>query len=125
MINIFINTLKNTPAVTTLVDADNIFPLFRLQGSSMPCIVVQLVQTIPVDTHDQAPSLDTHTVEVTTFHTTPLGAWKIANEIRNAYERFTDSDGIDQIRFVTQATDIFEVTEAHSITQRYECHQNR
>ena len=103
MIDTFITTLKDTPAVTTLCPADNIFPLFRLEGSQMPSIVVQLVATDPIDTKDNEPSVDRHTVEVTTFNLSPLSAWKISQQIRLAYERFKDTDGIDRIRFVTQA----------------------
>ena len=124
MIDQIITALKNTSSVTTFVPADNIFPLIRLQQSDLPAAVVQLVDTEPIDTKDDSFDLDVHTVEVTTIAEHPRTAWRASGQIRLRLQGYTDTY-IIQTRFVTQATDVFEATEVHSVTQRYECHTKR
>ena len=124
MIDVVISALKSSSSVTTYVDADNIYPLFRLQGGTIPAIVVQLVDTTPVDTHDQAIDMDVHVVELTIFHTNPKGAWKTGEAVRARMESLQDLR-IKETRFITQTTDVFEVQDATSLSQRYECSMTR
>lgn len=128
MINEIITVLKSTPALTANIPADNIFPLFRLQGSALPSVVVQLIDTEPVYVKDHAlADIDLHTFEITVFAAgSPRNAWRNSVTIRNKLELWDGDDtGIDRVRMTSQATDVFEVVEAHSVTQRYECHQAR
>lgn len=125
MIDKIISTLTSTTSVTDFVPADNIYPLFRLQGGELPAVVVQLVGTTPVDTHDHKPDVDEHSVEITVFHVEPRSAWRVSVAIRQALERENSISGIDQVRFETQATDVFEVQDAFSVTQRYGMFENR
>lgn len=124
MINTIITALTSTSSITNLVPADNIFPVFRLQGSTIPAITVQLVDTEPIETKDTDVDLDVNLIEITTFHQSPKSAWRVATTIRQRLQGYAGDDVIDT-RFVTQATDIFESTEVHSITQRYNCHTRR
>lgn len=125
MINLIINALKNDQVVLQYVSADNIYPLFRLQGSDLPAVVIQLVNTTPIDTHDVVTDMDLHTVEITTINLDPQTAWKTSQQIRRSLESNTTISGIDRIRFETQATDVFEVQDAFSVTQRYEMYERR
>lgn len=124
MIDIIIQALANTQSITQYVPADNIFPVFRLQQSTLPAITIQLMGTDPQHTHDTHVDMDINMVEITTFHESPRQAWKVAGQIRARLEGFSDGDIVDAI-FDTQATDIFESTEVHTITQRYECFTKR
>lgn len=121
MIDTIITALKATTSITDLVPADNIFPLFRLQKSDLPAIVIQLVDTEPVETKDDAFDLDVHTVEITTLTEHPKTAWRTSVKVRQRLQGFA-TEPIVQSRFVTQATDVFEATEVHSVTQRYQFH---
>lgn len=124
MIDIIITGLTSTTTITQYVPADNIFPLFRLQKSTLPAITVQLVGTEPQDTHDTKVDMDLNMVEITIFHTSPKSAWRVASAIRDRLEGFAYQEVVDT-RFDTQATDIYEATEVHTITQRYECFTTR
>lgn len=117
MIDHIITALTSTASVTVYVDADNIFPVFRLQGSTLPAITVQLVGTDPAETKDGV-TMDDHTVEVNIFHDSPRSAWKVATAIRERLEALTDAE-VKEVRFLNQATDVFEATESHSVSQRY------
>lgn len=126
MINEIITLLTNTSSVTDQVPAANIFPLFRLQGSTLPAIVIQLLDTDPVYTKDQVSDLDLHTFEITVFGEGPKFVWRTATLVRQRLDTWTgDTTGIDKVRMIAQATDVFEVVDAHSVTQRYECHMKR
>lgn len=124
MIDIIIEALVNSPSITQYVPADNIFPVFRLQQSTLPAITIQLVGTDPQHTHDTHVDMDINMVEITTFHESPKAAWRVATEIRSRLQGFNGRD-IEDIIFDTQATDIFESTEVHSISQRFECFTTR
>jgi len=112
--------LKATASVTSYVDADNIFPLFRLQGSTIPAIVVQLVNTTPQDTHDEAFDAFIHEVEITTIGEDPKFVWRASQQVRQKMNNYANVSGrLSGGRFLNQATDIFEATDVFSVTQRY------
>lgn len=125
MINYVIKALTQTSSVTDLIPAQNIFPLFRLQGQSLPAITVQLVDTQVEGTHDMVQRTFTHTVEITTFHENPADAWDACVAIRGKLDGTSLHATLPEVRFVTQATDVFEVTEAFSVTQRYTVYETQ
>jgi len=102
------------------------FPLVALQGATLPAVVVQLVNTDPIDTHDKLSTVDEHTVEVTVLENNPKNAWRTSGRIRNQLDGWTSTDdGIVFSRFENQATDVFEGTDVFSVSQRYLIHMNR
>ena len=120
MINYIISALKATSSVTDIVPADNIFPLFRLQGSSLPAIVVQLVNSVPQDTHDDRFDAWEHELEITTLHESPKSAWRASQQVRLRMSGYSDAaNNLEGMRFLNQATDVFEATDVFSVTQRY------
>lgn len=126
MIDHIITVLKASPGLTQYVPADNIYPLFRLQGASLPAITIQLTDTQPVYTHDMQSDVDMHRFELTIFFEGVRNAFKAGHAVRLVFDHWDgDNSGIDQVRLVGQASDIFEVQDAFSLTQTYECHQNR
>ena len=119
MINFVIAALTATSSVTDIVPANNILPLFRLQKQALPAITVQLVDTQPEQTHDMPMATFTHTVEITVFHEDPSNAWAASVAVRGKLNGADLGGNMKECRFVTQATDVFEITEAFSVTQRY------
>ena len=120
MINHIISALKATTSVTDICPANNIFPLFRLQGSSLPAVVVQLVNSAPQDTHDGQPDTFEHDVEITSIGENPQQVWRLATNIRLKLQGFAEPAGnLEGMRFINQATDVFEATDVFSVTQRY------
>lgn len=113
-------------ASSTITDetSTRIFPLFRLQGSDTPAITVQLVGTDPADTKDNTANYETHTVEITIFHTNPASAWSLATASRTQLDGWSSAE-IRGSRFLNQATDVFEATEVFSVSQRYEFNMDR
>lgn len=120
MINFIITALKATGDVTSICPADNIFPLFRLQGSTLPSIVVQLTNTAPVEAKDAGQDAWEHDIEITCLGENPQLVWRLATRVRIRLHGYEDSaNDIFQMRFLTQATDVFEATDVFSVTQRY------
>jgi hypothetical protein len=102
------------------------FPLIALQGAQMPAIVVQLVSTEPIDTHDKLSTIDEHTVEVTILEENPKDAWTASGRVRTKLDGWSDSSAqIITSRFENQATDVFESTDIFSVSQRYLITMNR
>lgn len=120
------HVIQRLSASTTITDetGTRIFPLFRLQGSETPAITVQLVGTEPADTKDSTANFESHTVEITVFHTDPASAWTLATASRTQLDGWSDAN-VKHARFVNQATDIFEATEVFSVTQRYEIQMDK
>ena len=70
MINYLIDKLKLDSNITATVGT-NIVPLSRLEGTSIPAIVLQMVDATAEETKERSINLDTTTVEVTTLANTP------------------------------------------------------
>jgi hypothetical protein len=120
MIHHIINILKSDSDVTSYVDADNIFPLVRLQGSTIPAIVIQLVGVEPFETKDRQVDTDMYNVEITSMHENPKSAWLTCVAVRAALDDFAGNDDVYQIRMTNAVSDVFESTEVFTITQNYE-----
>ena len=106
MINLVIDILKADANVTAITTENRIYPLSRLEGATIPAIVVQLTGTNPADTHDTTSNMDTHTVEVTVIEDKPKDANALAVLVRAALDGYAGNN-IGEIRFVNQATDVF------------------
>lgn len=120
MINFIITALKSTGTVTSICPADNIFPLFRLQGSSLPAVVVQLTNSAPMDSHDETQDAFEHDIEITSIGENPQQVWRLATAIRQRLQGYEDAaNNLYSMRFLTQATDVFEATDVFSVTQRF------
>lgn len=124
MINLVIDILKADANVTAITTADRIYPLSRLEGASIPAIVVQLTGTDPADTHDTTSNMDTHTVEVTVIEDKPKDANALAVLVRAALDGYSGNN-IAEIRFVNQATDVFEATDLFTQSMIYEVRLSR
>jgi len=125
MINYVIDRLQDSAGLTAIVDPGDIYPLYRLQQSTVPAIVVQLTGTDPIDTHDAESTQEVHTVEVTVIHTNPKSAWDAAVLVRAQLDGWQTIGPVLFGRFVNQATDIFTATDFFSVTQRYDIHFER
>lgn len=125
MIHHLIDILKADSDVTTYVNASNIFPLVRLQGSQIPAIVLQLVGTDPQDTKDRLVDYDRYTVEITCMHDNPRENWLTCLAVRNALDGYAGDNDLGQVRMTNANSDVFESTEVFTITQQYEVHMTR
>jgi hypothetical protein len=119
MINLIIDILKADANVTAITTANRIYPLSRLEGGTIPAIVVQLVGTDPADTHDTTSTMDTNTVEVTVIEDKPKDANALAVLVRAALDGYSGNT-IAEIRLVNQATDVFEATDLFTQTMIYD-----
>lgn len=118
MIHHLINQLKASPDVVAITTADRIFPLIRLQGSTVPALVLQLTGCTPDDTKDGASARDVHQVQVTGLATDPATTWELMEAVRAALDNFQSSD-LAEVRFLTHASDIFESADLFTITATY------
>lgn len=125
MIHHLIDILKADSDVTTYVNANNIFPLVRLQGSQIPAIVLQLTGTDPQETKDRTVDYDRYTVEVTSMHDNPRENWLTCLAVRNALDSFDGNADVGQIRMTNANSDVFESTDVFTITQQYEVMMTR
>lgn len=124
MINLIIDILKADANVVAITTANRIYPLSRLEGATIPAIVVQLTGTDPADTHDTTSNMDTHTVEVTVIEDKPKEANALAVLVRAALDGYSGNN-IAEIRFVNQATDVFEATDLFTQSMIYEVRMSR
>jgi hypothetical protein len=119
MINLVIDILKADANVTAITTADRIYPLSRLEGATIPAIVVQQIATDPADTHDSTSTMDTNTVQVTIIEDKPKDANALAVLVRAALDGY-GGNTIAEIRLTNQATDVFEAIDLFTLTQTYD-----
>jgi len=119
MINLVIDILKADANVTAITTADRIYPLSRLEGGTIPAIVVQQISTDPADTHDSTSTMDTNTVQVTIIEDKPKDANALAVLVRAALDGY-GGNTIAEIRLTNQATDVFEAIDLFTLTQTYD-----
>lgn len=120
MIHHIINRLKNDSTLTDLCPASNIYPLIRMQGSTLPAISIQIMNLEPKDTKSQTSNLDRITFHVTAFHDNPREAWAITERIRFLLDGWSDDGAVQESRIRDLASDVFESTEVFSFTQEFE-----
>lgn len=123
MIHHVIQRLLSSATITDHTES-RVFPLYRLQGSQIPAITVQLAGTDPAETKDSPANFEEHTVEITIFDEDPAAAWSLAIETRNLIDGWSSAD-VRAGRFLNQATDIYEATEVFSVSQRYTIQMDR
>lgn len=119
MINLVIDILKADANVTAITTADRIYPLSRLEGATIPAIVVQQIATDPADTHDSTSTMDTNTVQVTIIEDKPKDANALAVLVRAALDGY-GGNTIAEIRLTNQVTDVFEAIDLFTLTQTYD-----
>jgi hypothetical protein len=119
MINLVIDILKADANVTAITTSDRIYPLSRLEGGTIPAIVVQQISTDPADTHDSTSTMDTNTVQVTIIEDKPKDANALAVLVRAALDGY-GGNTIAEIRLTNQATDVFEAIDLFTLTQTYD-----
>jgi hypothetical protein len=119
MINLVIDILKADANVTAITTADRIYPLSRLEGGTIPAIVVQQISTDPADTHDSTSTMDTNTVQVTIIEDKPKDANALAVLVRAALDGY-GGNTIAEIRLTNQVTDVFEAIDLFTLTQTYD-----
>lgn len=119
MINLVIDILKADANVTAITTTDRIYPLSRLEGGTIPAIVVQQISTDPADTHDSTSTMDTNTVQVTIIEDKPKDANALAVLVRAALDGY-GGNTIAEIRLTNQATDVFEAIDLFTLTQTYD-----
>ena len=118
MINYLIDELKLNTNLVAVVGT-NIVPLSRLEGSSTPAVVLQMVDADAEEVKERALNIDLTTVEVTTLATTPKQAWDLSILIRTSLNGYTLADDILSCQFSSWASDVFESTEVFTITSTY------
>ena len=118
MINYLIDKLKLDTSITAIVGT-NIVPLSRLEGTSVPAIVLQMVDATAEETKVRSINLDTTTIEVTTLANTPKSAWDISILIRSSINGYSSGDDILSCQFSSWASDVFDSKEVFTITSTY------
>ena len=118
MINLIIDILKADANIVAITTTSRIYPVSRLEGGVIPAIVVQLTGTDPADTHDTTSTMDDHTVQVTVIEDKPKDANALAVLVRAALDGYSGGS-IAEIRFVNQATDVFEAVDLFTQTMVY------
>tara|TARA_R110000803_G_scaffold205743_1_gene272619 strand:+ start:115 stop:498 length:384 start_codon:yes stop_codon:yes gene_type:complete len=118
LINYLIDKLKLDTSITAIVGT-NIVPLSRLEGTSVPAIVLQMVDATAEETKARSINLDTTTVEVTTLANTPKAAWDISILIRSSINGYSSGDDILSCQFSSWASDVFDSKEVFTITSTY------
>jgi hypothetical protein len=118
MINLIIDILKADANIVAITTTSRIYPVSRLEGGVIPAIVVQLTGTDPADTHDTTSTMDDHTVQVTVIEDKPKDANALAVLVRAALDGYA-GNSIAEIRFVNQATDVFEAVDLFTQTMVY------
>ena len=118
MINYLIDKLKLDTSITAIVGT-KIVPLSRLEGTSVPAIVLQMVDATAEETKVRSINLDTTTIEVTTLANTPKSAWDISILIRSSINGYSSGDDILSCQFSSWASDVFDSKEVFTITSTY------
>jgi len=118
LINFLIDELKLNTSLVAVVGA-NIVPLSRLEGSTTPAVVLQMVDADAEEVKERALNIDLTTVEVTTLATTPKQAWDLSILIRTSLNGYRLEDNILSCQFSSWASDVFESTEVFTITSTY------
>ena len=118
MINYLIDKLKLDTSITAIVGT-HIVPLSRLEGTSVPAIVLQMVDATAEETKARSINLDITTVEVTTLANTPKAAWDISILIRSSINGYSSGDDILSCQFSSWASDVFDSKEVFTITSTY------
>ena len=119
MIQELVGILINNAQVTALVDADNITPVKRVQGTAINAIVVDVLDVRTTPTKDSASKDDFYELEVICYADNNFNCTKIMTACRNAiapYLNTADSDGYEfrfrdyQTAYVQQDDNLFSIS---------------
>ena len=121
MIGEIIDILQADLGVSTLVSADNMFPIQRKQGSGLPCIVVDLLDIRTSETKHLSSDLDFATVQVIAYAKDPRNSYLIAKNARTELDKYENVIGGEafEIRFEDIETGIVEDDETFVTITEY------
>jgi len=121
MIGQIIDILQADLGVSTLVDATDMFPIQRKQGSGLPCIVVDLLDIKTSETKHRSSDLDFGTVQVVAYAKDPRTSYQIAEAARLQLDKYENVIGEEtfEIRFEDLETGVIEEDETFVTVTEY------
>lgn len=121
MIGEIIDILQADLGVTTYVDAADMFPIQRKQGSGLPCIVVDLIDIRTSETKHRSSDLDFATVQVLAYAKDPRTSYTIASLCRTELDKYENTINHEsfEIRFEDLETGIVEEDETFVTITEY------
>lgn len=91
MIGDAIDILQTHTNLVNFVGADNIFPIQRKQGSTLPCVVVDMTNVRTSETKDESSNIDFVSLAILTIATDPKASNRLATFVRQALDKFRGS----------------------------------
>lgn len=91
MIGDAIDILKAQTNLVNFVGADNIFPIQRKQGSTLPCVVVDMTNVRTSETKDESSNIDFVSLAILAISTDPKSSNRLATFVRQALDKFRGS----------------------------------
>ena len=88
MIGDAIDILQTHTNLINFVGADNIFPIQRKQGSTLPCVVVDMTNVRTSETKDESSNIDFVSLAILTISTDPKSSNRLATFVRQALDKF-------------------------------------
>lgn len=88
MIGDAIDILQTHTNLINFVGADNIFPIQRKQGSTLPCVVVDMTNVRTSETKDESSNIDFVSLAILTISTDPKSSNRLARFVREALDKF-------------------------------------
>jgi hypothetical protein len=106
-----------------------VYPIKQADGSSTPCVLIQLTGCNPINTKEGYSTAETNDIEITCIADHPRTAFQMAALCRMGFDIqqsnvIDDDEGVDiqQMIFVNWASDVFEPTDLFTITLRFEAY---
>lgn len=91
MIGDAIDILQTHTNLVNFVGTDNIFPIQRKQGSTLPCVVVDMTNVRTSETKDESSNIDFVSLAILTIATDPKASNRLATFVRQALDKFRGS----------------------------------
>lgn len=104
----------------------NVYAIKQADGSSTPCILVQLTGCNPINTKDGGASAETNDIEITCIASHPRTAFQMAALCRMGFDTSASVNdtnegvSIKEMNFVNWASDVYEPTDLFTMTLRFE-----
>jgi len=88
MIGDAIDILQTHTNLVNFVGTDKIFPIQRKQGSTLPCVVVDMTNVRTSETKDESSNIDFVSLAILTISTDPKSSNRLARFVREALDKF-------------------------------------
>lgn len=121
MIGDVIDILQTNTQLVSEVGAGNIFPIQRKQGTTLPCVVVDMTNIRTSETKDESSNIDFISIVVMTMADDPRTTNVLANYARASLDKFRGSinGNTYDIWFVDMEMDIDPADETFITVSEY------